>query len=195
MQMPPFYLTIDPFLIWFYRITGYAAVDVVVGTFVLAFLTLIIGDFTAALALRFMKARTEKYSKSATRYQDLAMDALKAGDKEAFKAANKLANDDFGHAFFQEIALSASSLWPVFFALAWMQYRFLAVEFPIPGTPWSMGFIGFFIIIYVIAYFLFKRIKRRLALLTGWRQSGAPDQLGAGIFSGSRCRRLGSPLD
>lgn len=181
MEMHPFYLAIDPFLIWFYRITGYAAVDMVIGTLVLAYLTLTIGELTAAVALRFMRARTDKHSKSATKYQDLAMDALKAGDKEAYKAANMLANDAFGHAFFQQIALSASFLWPVFFALAWMQYRFLAVEFPIPGTGWSIGFIGFFIIIYIIAFFSFKRIKRGLALLTGWKQPGAPIKSGQGF--------------
>jgi len=193
--MHPFYLAIDPFLIRFYRITGYAAVDVVIGTIVLAFLALTIGELTAAVALRFLRGRTEKYSESASKYQDLAMDALKAGNKEAYTAANRLANDDFGHAFFQQIALSASSLWPVFFALAWMQYRFLAIEFPIPGTRLSIGFIGFFIIIYIIAFFLFKRIKKGLSLLTGLKQSGAPDQLRAGAFGDSRCRRLGSPVE
>jgi hypothetical protein len=52
----------------------------------------------------------------------------------------------------------------VFFALGWMQLRFLEVEFPIPGTSWSMGFIGPFIIIYVAAFFLFKRLKKGLGL-------------------------------
>jgi hypothetical protein len=190
MEMHSFYLAIDPFLIWFYRITGYAAVDVVIGTLVLAFLTLTIGEFTAAVAMRFTRARTEKHSESATKYQDLAIDALRAGNKEAYKAANMLANDSFGHAFFQQVALSASFLWPIFFALAWMQYRFLDIEFPIPGTSWSMGFIGLFIIMYIIAFFLFKRIKRMLALSTGRKRSNSKINLGAGIFGGIR-RRLG----
>lgn len=43
-----------------------------------------------------------------------------------------------------------------------MQYRFLEVEFPLPLIGFSFGFIGVFIILYVAAYFLFKKIKYRL---------------------------------
>jgi hypothetical protein len=39
-----------------------------------------------------------------------------------------------------------------------MQYRFLEVEFPIPGTNWALGFIGGFIIIYIAAYLALKRL-------------------------------------
>jgi hypothetical protein len=45
-----------------------------------------------------------------------------------------------------------------------MQHRFLELEFPIPGTNWSLGFIGVFIIIYVAAFFLLKQMKRRLTV-------------------------------
>ncbi len=177
MQMHPFYLAIDPFIIWFYRITGNPGVDVVIGTFVLASITLLIGELTAGIASGFLRKRTEKHSESAAKYQDLAIDALRAGNKDAYRAANKLANDAFGHAFFQQLTLSAASLWPVFFALAWMQYRFLNIEFPIPGTKWSTGFIGLFIILYVVAFFMIRRIKNKLLFLTGGNRM--PDQLRA----------------
>jgi hypothetical protein len=58
--------------------------------------------------------------------------------------------------------VSMAKLWPVPFALAWMQYRFLDVGLPIPGTHWSLGYIGIFIIIYGLAYFLTRQIVRRL---------------------------------
>lgn len=167
MEMHPFFRALDPLLIWFYRLTGHAGADMLIGTFVLASLALLMGELTARIASRFTRKRTDRYSESAAKYQTLSMDALKAGNKDAFKAANKLANEAFGHAFFQQLALSAAFLWPVFFALAWMQYRFVQLEFPIPGTGLSLGFIGVFIILYIIAFFLFHRIKRRLPRSTG----------------------------
>jgi hypothetical protein len=180
MEMHPAYQALDPFLIWFYRLTGQAWVDFFLGTLVLAFLAVLIGEFTVFLVSLVVLRRLEHKAAEADKYQTLSMDALKAGDKSAYRAANKLANDAFGHSFFQQFTLGAAFLWPVFFALAWMQYRFLEVSFPIPGTPWSLGFIGVFIILYVLAYILFKHVKRRL----NFRQTEAipgtdPEQPGA----------------
>jgi hypothetical protein len=158
MEMPVFYQVLDPYLIWFYRITGHAGVDIVIGTLALAVVALLIGELSSFLALRLTRKRVDRYVEEADRYQSLSMDALRAGDKEAYRATNRLANDAFGHSFFQQLTLSAAFLWPVFFALAWMQFRFLNIEIPIPGTKWSLGFIGAFIIIYVSAYFLMKRL-------------------------------------
>jgi hypothetical protein len=162
--MQPLLQFIDPYLIMFYRLTGLVGVDFVLGTFILAFFCLVLGELTIFLVFFITRRRIFEKTAEANKYQNLAMDALKAGDKEAYLAANQLANEAFGHSFFQQAALSAAFLWPVCFALAWMQYRFLEVEFPIPGTGWSMGFIGPFIIIYVAAYFLFKRVKRMLRI-------------------------------
>lgn len=149
MGMHPFVQALDPYLIFWYRLSGWAALDFILGTAVLALLCLLLGKITAHGVLRFLQPRLEKFGAEAARYQELATTALKAGDKEAYKAANTLANDAFGHTFFQQIALSAAYLWPIFFALAWMQYRFLELAVPIPGTPWSLGFIGVFILIYL----------------------------------------------
>lgn len=159
MEMHPFYQVLDPYLIWFFRLTGHPWVDLVIGTFVLACLSLLIGEITVSLAFRFTRKRLGEKSAEAEKYQNLSIDALKAGNKEAYQAANELANEAFGHSFFQQLTLSAAFLWPVFFALAWMQYRFLEVEVPLPLVSWSLGFIGVFIPIYILAYFLIKRIK------------------------------------
>ncbi|MDI6852176.1 MAG: hypothetical protein QME75_01045 [Deltaproteobacteria bacterium] len=156
--MHPFYQVLDPYLIWFYRLTGHAWVDFCIGTFALACFCLLIGKLSVFAVFRITRRRLEEKAAEAEEYQNLSMDALKAGNKEAYQAANELANEAFGHSFFQQAALSAAFLWPVFFALAWMQYRFLEVEFPIPGTGWSMGFIGPFIIIYIVAYLAIKRL-------------------------------------
>jgi hypothetical protein len=173
MEMNFFYQVLDPFLIWSYRLTGQAWVDFIIGTFILACFCMLIGEATLYLVFWFSRQRLAEKMEEADKYQTLSIEALKAGNKEAYEAANKLAKDAFGHSFFQQLTLSGAFLWPVCFALAWMQYRFLEVEFPIPGTSWSLGYIGVFIIIYVAAYFLFKGVKKRLPYFR--RRKAMPD--------------------
>jgi hypothetical protein len=181
MEMPSFFVALDPYLIWFYRLPHNAYAGFVLGTLVLAVLCLVIGEITFWLTTRLMGKHLDRVAGEALKYQDISIAAAKAGDKHSFKAANKVANDAFGQSFFHVCAISMARLWPVPFALAWMQYRFLEVGFPIPGTPWSLGYIGDFIIIYGAAYFLIKHTVRRLPFC---RQTGAspvadPDQAGA----------------
>jgi hypothetical protein len=163
--MPWFYRLIDPFLIWFYRITGYAPVDFFIGTLVLAFIALLIGEYSISVIFLATRKHIDRSTQDAIKYQNMSVDALTHANKQAYSAANKLANDAFGHSFFQQIALSAAFLWPIPFALAWMQYRFLGVEFHIPFTGYSVSFIAVFVLVYVVAYFLFKPLKYRLPLL------------------------------
>ena len=163
MEMPWLFAVLDPYLIWFYRLPGNAYIGVFLGTFVLAVICLVLGDITFSLAARLQGKHLDNIATEAGKYQEISIDAAKAGDKASFHAANKIANEAFGKSFFSLIALSMARLWPIPFALAWMQYRFLDVEFPIPGTGWSLGFIGAFIIIYVAAYFLFKQVQRRVS--------------------------------
>jgi hypothetical protein len=170
MEMHPAYQALDPFLIWFYRLTGQAWVDFFLGTLVLAFLAVLIGEFTVFLVSLVVLRRLEHKAAEADKYQTLSMDALKAGDKSAYRAANKLANDAFGHSFFQQFTLGAAFLWPVFFALAWMQYRFLDLEFPLPFRGWSLGYIGIFILLYIPALILFKRVKKYLPFFRSRRR-------------------------
>src|SRR4030042_5681352 len=139
MEMHPVYLCLDPYLIWFYRLSGSAEVNFLLGTLTLAVLTLLVGEFTSFLASFMVRRHFERVAGEAKRYQDLSMEALKAGDRPAHEAANQVANEAFGKSFFMQVALSATFFWPIFFALGWMQYRFLEMEFPIPGTNWSLG--------------------------------------------------------
>jgi ABC-type antimicrobial peptide transport system permease subunit len=160
MEMPSVFLALDPYLIWFYRLPGNAYVGFFLGTLVLAAICLVLGDITFSVAARLQGKHLDRIATEASKYQDLSIDAAKAGDKTSFHAANKIANEAFGQSFFSLMAPSMARLWPIPFALAWMQYRFLGVEFPIPGTKWSLGFIGAFIIIYILAYVVFKRLPR-----------------------------------
>ena len=162
MEMHPVFLFLDPYLIWLYRLTGQALADFLIGTLALAFMALIIGEITISLAFLVVKKRIDQTTAEAAKYQRLSMEALVEGDKLAYKAGNKLANDAFGKSFFMQIALSAAFLWPAFFALAWMSHRFADVEFPLPYGHHSLGYIGVFILLFVVAYFLFKGIKYKL---------------------------------
>jgi hypothetical protein len=158
------FLFLDPYLIQFYRLTGRTELDFLVGTFVVALIALLLGEFTSSLASVIVRRPLDRVAEEAKKYHELSMEALKDGDRPAYEATNQVANEVFSKSFFMHIALSATFFWPVFFALAWMQYRFLEVGFPIPGTGWSVGYIGVFIIIYALAYFLMKQVKRLLRL-------------------------------
>jgi hypothetical protein len=162
MEMHPVYLYLDPYLIWFYRLSGSAAVNFLLGTLALAFLSLLVGELTSFLASFLVRRHFQEVAGEAKRYQDLSMEALKAGDRPAYEAANQVANEAFGKSFFMQVALSATFFWPIFFALGWMQQRFLEVAFPLPFIDFSLGYIGVFILLYIPAYVLFKRVKRRL---------------------------------
>lgn len=153
---------VDPYVIWLYRLTGYAFTDFLLGTFVLAWVALLVGEFTISVVFLAARQRIDASTHEALHYQDLSEEAMSAGNKEAYRAANKLANDAFGRSFFMQIALSAAFLWPIFFALDWMGHRFSELEFRILFTDYSVGYTCVFITLYAAAYMIFKRIKYRL---------------------------------
>jgi hypothetical protein len=162
MEMHPFWMLVDPCIIWFYRLTGYAFVDFLLGTFALAWIVLLVGELTASVVFLTARRRIDAATQEARRYQDLSMEALSAGDKEAYRATNKMANDAFGRSFFMQIAVSAAYLWPAFLALDWMGRRFAEVEFPLLFSDLSIGFIGVFIVSYAAAFLMLRTIKCKL---------------------------------
>jgi hypothetical protein len=74
------------------------------------------------------------------------------------------------------IALSASRLWPLFFLLAWMQFRFQDISLPLPlkiplfGN--SAGYAFIFFLFYLISYNLLNFFKG--ILLPGKRKKEFP---------------------
>jgi hypothetical protein len=165
--MHPFFLAIDPYLIWFYRLTGYSFVDFLLGTFVLAFITLLIGEFCISFVFLISRKRIAEVSDEVLRYQNLSVDAASVGNKTAYHAANTLANDAFGRTFFMQIAFSAAFVWPVFFALTWMGDRFADVEFRLLFTDYTVGYAYVFIPLFIAAYLIFKRLKYKLPYFRG----------------------------
>jgi hypothetical protein len=165
MDMPPLFLWLDPYLIQCFRLTDLAAVNFCIGTAALAILALLLGKLSVALVLAAGRNYSLRQTGEAQKYQELSIQALQAGNRSAYEAANKLANEFFGKSFYLGVAQSAALFWPIGLVLAWMQYRFLGVAFPIPVIGWSMGYIGIFIPLYIAAWWLFKFVKRFVSSL------------------------------
>ncbi len=139
------HIVMDSFLMPFFRFPESSLFGYYLGIVVLSILCIVIGEYSISFAFRINRKMIVRDNKHIERYEKLSIDALKAGDKSAFKACNGIANEAFGKSFFTQITLSAASLWPLFFALGWMQYRFSEVEFNLPfSIPLIGGTVGYF---------------------------------------------------
>jgi len=162
---------LDPILITFYRLTGDPLTDYYLGTFLLASLTVLAGEFTISLVFRANRRHLEKLN---SRYQDLnrlSTEALERGDMESYRACNKEGNDAFGQLFFNKFGLSAASLWPIFFALAWMQERFSEISLPLPLIGLEINYFFFFLLCYILARIVFGKLKSKLPYFKGIHQT------------------------
>lgn len=157
---------IDSFFIYFYRIPEIPILGYLLGTSVLALFCVLFGQMTLYTALTFNKKRVDQDNQEMVRMHNLSVYALLAKDKKAYKACNKEANEAFGKYFFSQIAMSISSLWPVPFALGWMQTRFLEVDFAlpfhIPLVGDSVGYPASFIPLYILVYICWGKLKHHL---------------------------------
>jgi len=165
-------LQADSFLITFYRITGYSLIDYFIGTAILSFLCIIIGELSVSLAIRFNKRYLDAMSRKMTEKETLSLEAYRSGDQAGYKALNKEATDAWGKHFFTMVAYSAGILWPIPFALGWMQTRFSEVQFDL-AFPLSLifgkstGYIFTFIPIYILCRILFKYMRPYLPYFRG----------------------------
>jgi hypothetical protein len=158
---------LDPILIYLYRLTGFPLADYYLGTFLLAFLTVLVGEFTISLVFRVNRSHLEELNSRVEKMSRLSEEALHLGDQESYKSINKEGNDAFGQLFFNKFGLSAASLWPIFFALAWMQNRFSEIDLPMPWVGWKINYVFFFLLCYIPARMLFSRVKRWLPYFRG----------------------------
>ena len=147
-----------------YRVPDNPLFGYYLGTFVLSFLCLIIGEYSISFAFRCNKEKITHDNSEMTRFQDISIKALMVGNKDAYKACNSIANEAYGKNFFSQIALSASSLWPIFIALGWMHYRFADVDFstlvPISGAEYILGYVTTFILCFIVSRTLFNKVKK-----------------------------------
>jgi hypothetical protein len=162
---------LDPFLIHLFRLTGYPVADYCLGTFLLAFLTVLVGEFTISIVFRINRGHLEALNSQVEKLSRLAQQAIGQGDEKSYRAINKEGNEAFGQLFFNKFGLSAASLWPIFFALAWMQERFTSISLPLPFWGWGMNYVALFILCYIMARILFDRLKPKLPYFKGVHQT------------------------
>lgn len=160
------YLWTDRFLISFYRLVDNPILGYYFGTAVLCLMCVVIGQVTLATTFLWNRRSIDHDNQKMLRMHNLSVKALLAKDKKTYKLLNKEANEAFGKVFFSQIAMSISSLWPVPFALAWMQTRFSEVAFELPvRLPLlgeTVGYLFTALPIYVLMYILFGKIKSKL---------------------------------
>lgn len=157
------YLFIDPFFIWFYRLTPVPIANYYIGTFCLSMVAVVIGELTVSLALKANASYLGRLADDMNLKEKMAAQAYQNGDKEGYKALNKSATDAWGKRFFAMMGHSAAILWPIPFALGWMQTRFSHVEFLI-AFPFSLmtdtvGYTFSFFPIYILDRIVFGRIR------------------------------------
>ncbi|MBW1785469.1 MAG: hypothetical protein JRK53_02445 [Deltaproteobacteria bacterium] len=154
---------IDAFLIAPYRWPADPVVGWWVGTILLALWAVLAGDATLALAYRVNRFRVREVEQEMMARHHQSINALKAGDKSAYKAINKLANDAFGESFFLRLAMACAALWPAAMALAWLQSRFSHIRFPLPfNVPLAGKHVGYafvFIPLYILVRIVFGKAK------------------------------------
>ncbi len=159
-----FFTVIDDTLISFFRLPAEPLAGYYLGTFVLSLACVIVGHYSISMGFKVNKERITRDNRDIEHFQDLSIKALKSGDKKAYKACNSIANDAFGKSFFSQITLSAASLWPLFMALGWMQYRFSEIEFTLPfslfGKQFTAGYFLTFVLCYIITRTTFNKILK-----------------------------------
>ena len=159
--------TIDPVLIYPYRLFENPMLGWWVGTFILALWASLFGELTLAVAYRINRRHIAKKLDQTTYYHLQSLKAKQAGDEKAYKGINKLANEEFGKSFFLFMAMGMASLWPAFFAAAWLNKRFGDIVFVMPkwAGGFELNFIAPFIILYIVARMIFSKLKPHIPLL------------------------------
>lgn len=150
---------LDTFLISLYRLTGWTVPDYFIGTFLLAMITVIIGDFTTSIVYRVNRHYFKNLNTRLGELHETSMVALRLKDKTSYKAVNREANDTFGLIFFGMFGLSASYLWSAFFALSWMQTRFSDISFPLFTSELTAGYFLTFLVNYILCRIAFSALR------------------------------------
>lgn len=168
---------LDRHFIIFYRATGNPLLDYLIGTFVLTLISAALGEVSALVLQKANRRHMEKLDMELSEKHSMSLLAKREGDYAGYKSLNSEANDAFGRVFFNMFTFSAASLWPAFFVLAWMQSRFIGIEFPLPfSLPLlgeSVGYVFTFFLCYVLARILSRNAKALLHERYGKRQRKA----------------------
>jgi len=179
-----FLLALDPLLIWAFRIFDEPWIGFLLGSFILNLMCVIAGDVTSLLARRLNRKVYGNYHDEMVRNHNLSVSALRHSNKDAYKAVNKQANEAFGKYFFSQAGAFTLSIWPLPFAMAWMEIRFgglpLNLPFAVPGVGETVFYPFFFIPIYIAVRISYGKIMRRLPFyqrILDWAKHGNETQM------------------
>jgi hypothetical protein len=174
-----FLLSLDPFIIWAFRLSDSAWTGFFIGSVLLNLACVMMGDVTSILARRLNRKVYGAYHDEMVKHHNLSVKALRSSDKEAYKAVNKQAHEAFGKYFFSQAGAFTLSIWPLPFALAWMELRFggipLELPFRLPGVGDSVFYPFFFIPIYIVVRIAYGKLMRRLPVyrrILEWTRHG-----------------------
>ncbi len=154
---------LDAFFIGPFRWLPDPTLSLWLGTAFLCAYAVLGGEITSTLLFWSHRGYYERLQDEVVKAHNLSVEALRAGNKEAYTAINKQAHERFGKAFFAQAAVGMASLWPVPFALDWLSLRFEGIPVHrIPFTDQSVGYVFVFLALYIPLRILFSRIKKRL---------------------------------
>ncbi|MCM0753765.1 hypothetical protein M7784_00685 [Desulfovibrio aminophilus] len=155
-------LVLDPWLIQPFRWLDAPMPAFLLGLFALSLVCVFLGDIASLGVLRLNRKVFGGYIKDMVHHHELSITAAKTGSKENFKAVNRQAHDAFGKYFFSQAAVFTSSIWPVPFALAWLDMRFQGVLIKLPLVDFEANYVFFFLPLYILARFLYSRTIGRI---------------------------------
>ena len=157
------YTFLDSFLLAPFTWLPSPLASFLLGTLLLVWYAILLGEITSGALYVLNSKYYANLQKKMIEAHNKSVSALHAGNKEAYLAINRDANEHFGKFFFSQAGLGIASLWPVPFALQWLGLRFHGIEF-IP-TPWEnihIGYVFVYGIMYIVCRISFSKIKLRL---------------------------------
>ncbi|MFH1058813.1 MAG: hypothetical protein V1797_09075 [Pseudomonadota bacterium] len=160
-----FVACLDPVLIAPYRWPADPIWGWWLGTLVLALWCALLGELTAGVIYRVNHRYLREHNQNMLARNREARDALRAGDRQGYKALNKKANDAFGRAFFLQMAMGSASLWPAFLAVAWLQARFEGLSLSPFGLGLGVNYLVGFLLCYLAVRLGLMRIKKYIPFL------------------------------
>ncbi len=166
MDLHSLYLLADAILIAPFRWFDSAHLSFWCGSIVLALWCLFWGELTLSLIYLTNRRYYAALNAKMVRMHNISIKAILSKDKTAFKAANKWANEYFGKLFFSQAAVFAVSIWPLPFAMAWLQTRFEGIPVhTVPYTSVSLGYSFVLLVCYIVLRYGLSRVRHKLPLL------------------------------
>lgn len=173
--------TVDTILITPYR-TGLPSIAAFwLGTAVLALWCTVAGEISMTLGYIWNRKYYNGLNQKMIRMHNISIEAIRHKDKSVFKSANTWANEYFGKVFFSHAALFAISLWPMPFALGWLQQRFSGIDIhTVPVLDYGLEYPFVFISSYILTRYAFSKVRKFIPLLGRIDKMKEQDALEAG---------------